>query len=156
MVGKVKTALLAVFFLVGVVGARAGNLDTLKAAAKSYVTAMQSVLALSATSSCTEVIRSANEYAKAKIAYYDAARAAIPTLLELARGESSGTAEEQELTKIFRGFGEDQDEEAVAALENRLGACPASEDSEKARSAIDSARQVAEQFVKDFGQMEGV
>jgi hypothetical protein len=41
-------------------------------------------------------LHAAGEYAKAKIAYYDAARAAMPTLLQLARGESSGTAEEEE------------------------------------------------------------
>ena len=80
----------------------------------------------------------------------------MPTLLRSARGESSGTVDEKELTEIFRGFGEDKDEEAAAALENKLRACPTSGESEKARSAIDSARQVAEKFVKDFGRMEGV
>ena len=153
---KVKNALFALFFLVVAVGAQAGNLDALKATAKSYVLAIQSALGLSETSSCPELISAANEYAKAKIAYYDAARASMPALLQSARGESSGTVDEKELTEIFRGFGEDQDEEASAALEGKLGACPTSNESEKARSAIDSARQVAEKFVKDFGQMEGV
>jgi hypothetical protein len=153
---SVKPGLLIAFFLIATVGARAGNLDTLKAAAKSYVAAMESALALSETSSCAEIIAVANEYAKAKIAYYDAARAAMPTLLHSARGESSGTVDEKELTEIFRGFGEDQDEEASAALEGKLGACPTSNESEKARAAIDGARQVAEKFLQEFGQMLGV
>jgi hypothetical protein len=151
-----KTALLAVFFLMEALGARAGDLDTLKGAAKIYVEAIKSALTLSATSSCTEIIAVANEYAKAKIAYYDAARSAMPTLLQPARGESSGTAEEGEIVEIFRGFREDQDEEAAAALENKLRACPTSDEREKALSAINRARKVAEQFIKDFGQMEGV
>jgi hypothetical protein len=117
---------------------------------------MESALALSETSSCAETIVAANQYAKTKIAYYDAARAAMPALLQLARGEGSGTTEEKELTEIFQGFGEDQDEEASAFLENKLGECPTSEEREKTLSAINRARKVAEQFVKDFGQMEGV
>jgi hypothetical protein len=105
------------------------------------------------TSSCAETIDVANQYANAKIGYYDAARAAMPALLQSARGESAGTADEKELTEIFRGFGEDQDEQASAALEGKLGACPTSEEREKTLSAINRARLVAEQFVKDFGQM---
>jgi hypothetical protein len=156
IVEKVKNALFALFFLVGAVGAQASNLDTLKAAAKRYVAAMETALGLSEPSSCPQIIAVANEYAKAKIAYYCAARAAMPTLLQSARGESSGTVDEQELIEIFRGFGEDQDEEASAVLENNLAACPGSDERDKAFAAIDSARQVAEKFLKDFGQMEGV
>lgn len=152
IVEKVKNALCALFFLVGAVGAQAGDLDALKATAKSYVAAMETALDLSETSSCPELIRAANEYAKAKIAYYDAVRAAMPMLLQSARGESSGTVDEQELIEIFRGFGEDQDEEASAVLENKLAACPASDERDKAFSAIDSARQVAEKFLKDLGR----
>jgi hypothetical protein len=153
---RVKTGLLAVLFLIAAVGARAGNLETLKTTATLYVVAMKSALVRSETSSCAEIVAVANEYAKAKIAYYDAARAAMPKLLQSARGEGFGSAEEKELIEIFRGFGEDRDEEAAAALQNKLRACPASDESAKALSAIDGARKIAEQFVKDFGQMEGV
>jgi hypothetical protein len=73
------------FFLVGAVSAQAGNLDALKATAKSYVLAIQSALGLSETSSCPQIIAVATEYAKAKIAYYDAARAAMPLLLQYGR-----------------------------------------------------------------------
>ena len=99
-----KAGLLIVSFLIAIIGVRAGNLDTLKAAAKSYVAAMESTLSLSETASCTEIIAVAKEYAKAKIAYYEAARAAMPTLLQSARGESSGTVDEKELAEIFQGF----------------------------------------------------
>ena len=111
-----KTGLAIVFFLIATVGVRAGNLDTLKATAKSYVAAMESALALSETSSCTETTATANQYAKAKIGYYEAARAAMPVLLRSARGESSGTLEEKELIETFQGFGEDQDEKAQCGL----------------------------------------
>jgi hypothetical protein len=84
VVEEVKTALFAMFFLVGAVGAQAGSLDTLKAAAKSYVAAMENALGLSEASSCPQIIAVANEYAKAKIAYYCAARAAMPLLLQSA------------------------------------------------------------------------
>jgi hypothetical protein len=152
----VKSGLLVAFFLIAAVGARAGNLDALKATARLYVAAMETALELSETSSCPQIIAVANEYATAKTAYYGAARAAMSTLLQSARGDSSRTADEKELTEIFRGFGEDQDKEVSVVLEEKLAACPGSDEREKARSAIDSARQVAEQFVKEFGQMEGV
>jgi hypothetical protein len=59
-------------------------------------------------------------------------------------------------TEIFQGFGEDKDEEAAAALENKLRACPTSDEREKALSAINRAQKFAEQFIKDFGQLKGV
>src|SRR5258708_18451087 len=82
---RVKTVLLAVFFLMAVFGVKAGNLETLKTTATLYVVAMKS-----------------------------AARSAMPTLLKLARGGSSGTAEEEELVEIFRGFVEERAEAAAA------------------------------------------
>jgi hypothetical protein len=55
-VGRVNISLLTVFLLIAAVGVRAGSLDALKAVAKSYVVTMQSALALSETSACTEIM----------------------------------------------------------------------------------------------------
>jgi hypothetical protein len=41
-------------------------------------------------------------------------------------------------------------------LENKLRACPTSDEREKALSAINRAQKFAEQFIKDFGQLKGV
>jgi hypothetical protein len=95
VVEEVKTALFAMFFLVGAVSAQAGNLDALKATAKSYVLAIQSALGLWETSSCPQIIAVATEYAKAKIAYYDAARAAMPLLLQSADPLHRGPKQEK-------------------------------------------------------------
>lgn len=60
------------------------------------------------------------------------------------------------ITEIFRGFGEDMDEEATDALEAKLSRCPTSNQRDQARLAVEHAEQNAEQFVKDFNRLEGV
>jgi hypothetical protein len=60
------------------------------------------------------------------------------------------------LTEIFRGFGEDRDEEVAGILDSKLDVFPASDQRSQARSAIDHATQVADQFIKDFEALEGV
>ena len=63
---------------------------------------------------------------------------------------------ENELIEIFRGLGEDRDEEATAGLEAKLNRCPTSDQRDQARLAVEHAKRTAEQFVKDFGRLEGV
>ena len=60
-----------------------------------------------------------------------------------------------ELAQICRGFGEDSDEAAIGALEAKLSRCPISDQRDQARLVVDHAKQIAEQFVKDFGRLEG-
>jgi hypothetical protein len=71
------------FLIVCAVSVSADDLGALKAAARRYVAAMKGILALPDASDCSETIAGASEYAAAKIAYYAAARRAMPALLAM-------------------------------------------------------------------------
>jgi hypothetical protein len=129
----------------------AGDLEDLKAASLRYVTAMEGVLALSDDSDCSETIAKANEDAAAKVDYYRAARQAMPDLLQMAKGDPYG----DELTRIFQDFGENRDQKASGMLEAKLNLCPKSDQRDEAHLAVERAQQIAEQFIKDFGRLEG-
>ena len=142
--------------MVAAITAFADDLEGLKATSVRYVAAMKAVLAISDDSDCPELVAKANDYAAAKGAYYTAAREAMPALLQIAKGEKTDSGYGNELTQIFRGFGEDSDEAASGAPEAKLNQCPTSDQRDQARLAVEHAKQTAEQFVKDFGRLEGV
>jgi hypothetical protein len=75
---------------------------------------MKAAFALSDDSDCSETVATAKEYAAAKIAYYMAARQAVPVLLQIAiianrKGDKTDITLGDELTEIFRGFSGDRD-----------------------------------------------
>jgi hypothetical protein len=113
---------------------------------------MKAVLARSDGSDCSERIAKENEYAAAKVDYYRAAWQAMPDLLQMTKRDPYG----EELTRIFQGFGENRDQEASGMLEAKLKLCPKSDQRDQACLAVQRAQQIAEQFVKDFGGLEGV
>ena len=51
----------------------------------------------------------------------------MPALLEIAKGQETDSRYGNELAEIFRGFGEDRDEEATGILEAELKLCPNSD-----------------------------
>jgi hypothetical protein len=65
---------------------------------------MKAALALSGEADCSETVTKANDYAAAKVAYYKAARRAMPALLEMAKGQETNSRYGNELTEIFRGI----------------------------------------------------
>jgi hypothetical protein len=132
------------------------DLQELKATSVNYVASMKAALALSDEADCSETVARANEYAAAKVAYHKTARRAMPALLELAKGQETNSVYGNELTEIFRGCGEDRDEVATGTLEAKLRLCPNSKQRDQARLAITQAKETAEQFIKDFGQLDGV
>ena len=93
-------AVFVAFIMLVVSTALADDLEALKAAARRYVAAMKAVLK---TADCSEGIVEASEYAAAKVAYYAAARQAMPALLQMAKGEKTDSRYGQELTEIFDG-----------------------------------------------------
>jgi hypothetical protein len=99
------------FIIVAVITAYADDLEDLKAASVRYVAAMKAALTLPDEPDCSETVAKANKYAVAKVAYYKAARRAMPALLEITKGVETDSRYGRELTEIFRGFGEDRDEE---------------------------------------------
>jgi hypothetical protein len=104
------------FIMLGAITSSADDLRTLKAAARRYVASMKAVPALPDAPDCSETIAKAGEYAAAKMAYYQAAGQAMPALLQIAKGEKTDSRFGNELTEIFRGFGEDKDKEITRIL----------------------------------------
>jgi hypothetical protein len=106
-------AVFVAFIIVAAITGYADDLEDLKAASVRYVASMKAVLALSDEADCSETVSRANDYAAAKVAYYRAARRAMPALLEMAKRQETSNGYGDELTEIFRGFGEDRDEEVT-------------------------------------------
>jgi hypothetical protein len=125
--------------MLGGITAFADDLADLKAASVRYVAAMRGVLALTNDSDCSELISKANDYAAAKVAYYKAARQAMPALLEIAKRQATESRYGNQLIEIFRSFGEDRDEEATGALEAKLNRCPPSD--QRDQRALPSRKQ---------------
>jgi len=79
----------------------------------------------------------------------------MPALLQLVKGEKTDSGYGQDLIELFRGFGEDEDQEATMMLESRLRRCGYSVESLRARKSIEDARQSAERFLNDFRHLQG-
>ena len=149
-----KTLLVALITPVALMAA-ADDLGDLKTAAGRYVAAMKTVLALPKTTDCWDMSTKGSQYATAKTEYYQAARRAMPALLQLVKGEKADSGYGQDLIELFRGFGEDEDQEATMMLESRLRRCGYSVESLRARKSIEDARQSAERFLNDFRHLQG-
>ena len=147
--------LLVALIVIEALTTSADELQAVKAAARRYVATMKAVLALPKTADCWDTSTKGSEYASAKIAYYQAARRAMAALLQLVKGEKTDSGYGQDLIELFRGFGEDEDQEATIMLESRLRRCGYSEESLRARKAIEDARESAERFLNDFHHLQG-
>ena len=115
------------FIISAAITAHADALEDLKAASVCYVAAMKAALALSDREDCTETVAKSDEYSAARVAYYKAARRALPALLETAKGQETSNSYGNELTEIVRGFGENRDEEVTEILEAKLNRCSSSD-----------------------------
>ena len=151
----VPSALIASAML-GALVSHADDLQALKAAAGRYVGAIKAVLSLPQTADCSETRSKACEYAAAKIAYYKVAREAMPSLIRMARGEKTDNGYGKDLIELFRGAGEEEDEQATVFLLLKLRRCGEFNQRSQEREAVEDAEQIAEQFLKDFGQLQGV
>ena len=116
---------------------------------------MEAVLDPPMAADCSETGSKAGECAAAKIAYYKAAREAMPSLIRMAKGEQTNTRYGDDLIEFFRGSGEEADEEATIMLLSKLRGCDFNQHNRE-RKAVEDAQQIAEQFLKNFGRLEGV
>jgi hypothetical protein len=146
------TGTLIVALTIGSFASEADDLQALNNAAARFVVAMQSVLDLPMAADCFETNSRADEFAAAKVAYYKAAREAIPSLIQMAEGERTGNQYGEDLIELFRGSGQEADQAATAMLLSKLGEC----ENSREQQTVQDAERVAEQFLKDFGQLEGV
>ena len=134
----------------------ADDLQVLKTAAGRYAIAIRAVLDLPMAADCSEISSKACEYAAAKVAYYTAARQAMPFLIQMAKGERTDTRYGEDLIALFFGSGEEDGEQATVLLLSKLRACEGFNQGCQEREAVKDAEKIAEQFLKDFGQLEGV
>ena len=84
-----KTLLVALITPVALMAA-ADDLGALKTAAGRYVAAIKTVLALPKTTDCWDTSTKGSQYATAKMEYYQAARRAMPALLQLGQWRENG------------------------------------------------------------------
>jgi hypothetical protein len=133
----------------------AEDLQALKEAAGCYVAAMKAVLNLPKAADCPEICAKADDYATSKVAYYKAARVAMPSLVQMSKGEKTDKRFGKDLIELFRGFGDEEDEEATVTLMSKLRGCETSYQLIQVQKAVEEAKRVAEQFLVDFGRLEG-
>ncbi|MBV9873789.1 MAG: hypothetical protein JO025_03585 [Verrucomicrobia bacterium] len=143
---------LIVVLTIGSFASEADDLQALNNAAARFVVAMQSVLDLPMAADCFETNSRADEFAAAKVAYYKAAREAIPSLIQMAKGERTGNQYGEDLIELFRGSGQEADQAATEMLLSKLREC----ENSREQQTVQDAERVAEQFLKDFGQLDGV
>ena|SRR5215469_3552963 len=135
---------------------QADDLQVLKAAAGRFAVAIRAVLDLPMAADCSEISSKACEYTAAKVAYYRAARQAMPFLIQMAKGEKTDARYGEDLIELFFGSGEEDDEQATVMLLSKLRGCEDFDQRCQEREAVEDAEKIAEQFLKDFGQLAGV
>jgi hypothetical protein len=150
------TSALVASAMLGAFVSHADDLQVLKAAAGRYVAAIKTALDLPEAADCSEITSKACGYAAAKVAYYKAARQAMPFLIQMAKGEKTDTRYGGDLIELFFGSGEEDDEQATVLLLSKLRGCEDFHQSCEERKAIEDAERIAEQFLKDFGQLAGI
>jgi hypothetical protein len=141
--------------MLGALPVVADELRELKAAAGRYVTSIKAVLALPKSANCSEISLKAGEYASTKVAYYAAARKAMPLLIRMVKGEKTDSPYGEDLIELFRGSGEEEDQQATIILESGLRSCESPDQPIQTRKSLKEARQAAEDFLRDFGRLEG-
>ena len=90
------------------------------------------------------------DYANAKIAYFNALRAAAPELIEIAMRREARPPALDTLAAIFDVAGEKQEKVADEETRVLLKRFPRNPDVEKASSEFDRAQKIEEQFHRDF------
>ena len=150
------TSALVASAMLGAFISHADDLQALKAAAGRYAVAIKAVVDLPMAAGCSEIRSKARQYAAAKVAYYKAAREAMPSLIRMAKGEKTDNGYGKDLVELFRGSGEEEDEQATVLLLLKLRRCEDFNQRCQERKAVEDAEHIAEQFLKDFAQLEGV
>jgi hypothetical protein len=141
--------------LVGALPVVADELKELRAAAGRYVASIKAVLTLPKSANCYEISLKAGEYASTKVAYYAAARKAMPALIRMAKGEKTDSRYGEDLIELFRGAGEEEDQQATIILEFELRSCDSQDQKIQTRKSLKEAQQIAEDFLRDFGRLDG-
>jgi hypothetical protein len=131
------------------------TLDVLVNAAASFsATIQQQLQMLQSDPSPAELAEKTIDYAEAKTAYFEALRAEVPELVNIATGREARPPEMGTFAAAFAVAGEDQEkmaDEKTAILLKRFSRNPGVE---KARAEFDRAQKVEESFHKEFDGLD--
>jgi hypothetical protein len=126
-------------------------LDELVNAAQGFATAIdQQITIAQSDPSPADLAENTVAYADAKISYYNALRAAMPDLTNIATGREPRPQEVDKFRDAFRVSGEIQEiaaDKETAALLERFSGDP---EVQKAAAEFDHAQKLEETFLKDF------
>jgi hypothetical protein len=127
------------------------RLNALVTAAQDFSVAIEEQLvAVQGAISPTELVEKTVSYARAKAAYFNALRAEIPEMTDIATGRQPRPSDLDKFPTAFSVAGEKQekaaDEETLILLQRFSG----NPDVEKARTEFERAQKAEEQFHKDF------
>jgi hypothetical protein len=132
-----------------------GRLNALITAAQDFSVAIQEQLAaVQSDISATQLVEETVSYAKAKIAYFNALRAEMPEMIDIATGRQRRPTDLDKFPATFTVAGEKQertaDEETLALLQ-RFSDKPGVEE---ARAEFGKAQDVEERFHHDFDEVD--
>jgi len=69
----------------------------------------------------------------------------------MAKGEGTGNQYGEDLIELFHGSGQEVDQPATEMLLPKLREC----ENSREQQTVQDAERVAEQFLKDFGRLDG-
>ena len=130
------------------------KLNALVTSAQDFSVAIQEQLsAVQSDISATRLVEKTATYAKAKTAYYNALRAEMPEMIDIATGRQPRPSDLDKFPAAFTVAGEKlekaADEETLVLLQRFSG----NADVKKAKAEFERAQEVEERFLHDF---EGV
>jgi hypothetical protein len=127
------------------------RLTALVTAAQDFSVAIQEQLAaVQSDISATQLVEKTVSYEKAKTAYYDALRAEMPEMTDIATGRQPRPSELDKFPAAFTVVGEKKEnaaDEETSILLQRFSGNPGVE---KARAEFERAQEVEERFLDDF------
>jgi hypothetical protein len=139
------------FFAVATSAFASERLNALVTAAQDFSVAIQRQLsAVQSDISLTELVEKTISYAKAKTAYFNALRAAVPELTDFATGRQPRPFDLDKFPTAFSVAGEKQEQAADEETLFLLKQLSFDPDIEKARTEFRKAQELEERFHHDF------
>ena len=127
------------------------TLDTFLNAASGFSAAIeQQLTTVQGDPSASEFAKQTLAYSSAKIAYYNALRAAMPELMAIATSRQQRPPEADKLARAFRLAGESRETAVDDATSDLLEHFQDEPEIQKARVEFACAQEAAEQFHRDF------
>jgi hypothetical protein len=144
-----------VFFGLPTSAFASATLDVLVNAAASFsATIQQQFEMLQSDPSPVEIAEKTIDYAEAKAAYFNALRAEVPELMNIATGREARPPELDTFAAAFAVAGEEQEKVADEETLVLLKRYPQNSDIEKARVEFERAQKAEEGFHREFDGLD--